>query len=106
MTKVVHCKREDFDILIDRSTPYGNMYTHLPNIFKYWSTTNKEIALCHTRTEAIEYFRRRFLQDKELQRLVIANLRNKTLGCHCKPKSCHGDVYVSFLNALDSPLNL
>ena len=27
-------------------------------------------------------------------------LKGKTLGCFCKPKSCHGDVLVELANEL------
>lgn len=28
-------------------------------------------------------------------------LRGHTLGCHCKPYACHGDVLAEYLNKLD-----
>ena len=30
----------------------------------------------------------------------LHTLKGKTLGCFCKPKACHGDVYVEYLNKL------
>jgi hypothetical protein len=29
----------------------------------------------------------------------LHELKDKRLGCYCKPLACHGDVYVELLNA-------
>ncbi len=31
----------------------------------------------------------------------VLALKGKTLGCHCKPAACHGDVIAEYLNVLD-----
>jgi hypothetical protein len=76
--------------LID-PTPYGNPFSHLP--------ISKALFPVKTRKEAIIAFEHYFYSNPELQTLVQKNLRDKVLGCHCKPKSCHGDVYVKFLSS-------
>jgi len=34
----------------------------------------------------------------------LVKLRGKTLGCHCKPAACHGDVLAKYLNEFDDGL--
>jgi hypothetical protein len=36
------------------------------------------------------------LNNKELFD-SLEELEGKTLGCHCKPKECHGDVLIELL---------
>lgn len=31
----------------------------------------------------------------------ILKLKNKTLGCWCKPEKCHGDILIEILNELN-----
>jgi hypothetical protein len=80
-TKVVHKNKEPYDILIDRSTIFGNPY---------------EIGVDGTRSEVIAKFKKYFDSNVELQ-IESEKLRGKALGCWCKPKACHGDVIVDFL---------
>lgn len=89
-TKVVHCNKESYDILIDRTTPYGNPFSH-----KEGTLAKFKVA---TRREAIEAFRKMLESEEEWQER-IKPLRGKTLGCWCRPeKSCHGDVIAEFLD--------
>ena len=46
-----------------------------------------------TRKECIEQFRIWLHSNKTLMSEIM-ELDGKVLGCHCKPKSCHGDVLV------------
>jgi SLOG domain-containing protein/uncharacterized protein DUF4326 len=34
----------------------------------------------------------------------LVKLKGKTLGCHCKPAECHGDVLAKYLNEFDDGL--
>jgi hypothetical protein len=58
-----------------------------------------------TREECIrrfrEYFAHRIVEDGIFRQRVLA-LRGKRLGCFCAPRSCHGDVYVQWLETHDS----
>lgn len=88
--RVVHCKREPYDILIDRSTPFGNPYSH-----KEGTAAQYVVA---TREEAIE-MHREWLRDRVRANEPgilewLASLYGKTLGCWCAPKACHGDNLV------------
>lgn len=74
----------------------GNPYSHLPE--------DKCSALfkCKTREEAIErydeYFDLMYGHNKEFTDIIdrIYDIyktgEDITLGCHCKPQACHGDI--------------
>ena len=82
-TVVVNKHKEPFDVYIGRPGPFGN-----PLILR----REEERAL------VLERFRRWFLRNRALQELVWRELRGKRLGCFCKPRACHGDVYVEYIN--------
>lgn len=77
----------NFDVRIDRATRHGNPY---------------RINEHGTREEVIEKFRRDAALDKNLLD-SLKLLKGKTLGCHCKPKACHGDVYVDLIRGAPIP---
>ena len=87
--KVVHCKREEFDVYIGRGSRWGNPYSH------------KEGTLAEhvvgSRTEAIQKFEEYLLSNEELM-ASLPDLKGKTLGCRCKPKTCHGDILLRYAN--------
>ena len=33
----------------------------------------------------------------------LSELENKTLGCFCKPKSCHGDILIKLIQEQQNP---
>lgn len=74
-TRVVHCKREKYDIYIGRPGKWGNPYLVGP----------------HTRENAIALYRLWIMQQPELL-ADLHELKGKTLGCWCAPKDCHGRV--------------
>jgi hypothetical protein len=81
---------EKYDVYIGRGTLWGNPY---------------QMGKEGTREEVIEKFaydfKRRFLKLPDKFDENIEKLRGKTLGCHCKPAACHGDVIANYLNAQD-----
>lgn len=81
-TKVVHVNKEPCDVVIDRSSIWGNPFDTGP------------------RSEKIRKYEE-YLMNNEYLMSRIEELRGKTLGCWCKPKACHGDVIVNVLNGLD-----
>lgn len=81
--RVVHCKREPYDVLIDRTTRYGNPYP---------------ISKNRTREQAIEQFREYLYRNPKLVEQVKRELRGKVLGCWCAPKACHGDILLAVAN--------
>lgn len=84
VTRVVHCKRESFDVMIDRTTIFGNPFP----LIKY------------SRPESILQYSVWFYRQLELVpefKEAVLELKGLTLGCWCKPKACHGDVIVEYL---------
>jgi hypothetical protein len=58
------------------------------------------VGTVHERGEAIGIFAEEFrdrVQRDAAYRARIEELRGKTLVCFCKPRPCHGDVYVEWL---------
>ena len=83
-------KGEHFDVYCGRGTLWGNPYA---------------IGADGDRDEVIRKFKYDFDRDylkggTTFKEKLIAH-RGKTLGCHCKPYPCHGDVLAKFLNELD-----
>ena len=46
-----------------------------------------------------EYFYKRLNEDPEFKRRIHL-LKGLRLGCFCKPKPCHGDIIVEYLNSI------
>ena len=93
MCKVVHCKKEKYDVLICRPSKWGNPYSH-----KEGTLAEFKVA---TRKEAVEKYEEYLLQNEELM-LSLYELKYKTLGCWCKPsKSCHGDILKKYVDRLE-----
>ena len=85
-TKVVHCKKEKYDVYIGRPSIFGNPF---------------EIGKDGTRKEVIKLYKKHFyylLEKDERFKWEVLGLKGKTLGCWCKPQDCHGDVIVEYLN--------
>lgn len=95
-TKVVHCQKDPYDFLIDRSTPFGNPWSHKNDTLAQFKVA--------TRLEALKKFKEYLLSNKELQER-LKPMKGKTLGCWCKPdQACHGDIIADFLDGyLDPP---
>jgi hypothetical protein len=80
---VVHCKRDPYDIYIGRPSKWGNPFSHSDGTLAKFKVS--------TRAEAIAAYREWVLQQPALI-AALPELRNKILGCWCKPAACHGDV--------------
>lgn len=83
--KVVHCKREAYDVYIGRPGRWGNPYTHLPSAPEEFRVSSRE--------EAIAMYEIWLKQQPELM-AALGELKGKVLGCWCSPRPCHGDVLV------------
>lgn len=88
--KVVHCKKEPFDVYIGRPSIWGNPYSHKDG--------TKAQFRVSTIQEAIEKYRDYILGNPELLSR-LPELAGKTLGCWCKPGPCHGDVLLELANS-------
>jgi hypothetical protein len=75
-TRVVHCRRERYDVYIDRPSRWGNPFV---------------VGRDGTREEVIAKYRQWLMGRPDLL-ARLGELRGKVLGCWCKPKACHGDV--------------
>jgi len=93
-TRVVHCKKESYDIYIGRPSKWGNPFTHIKD-----RKTKAEFVV-ETRKESIDRYREWILNQPELLK-SLSELKGKVLGCWCKPKSCHGDILVELIEKLD-----
>ena len=86
-TTVVNVNTDQCDVYIGRRTIYGNPFI---------------LGKDGDRKEVLKkfkvYFYARIASDESYER-EVNSLREKRLGCHCKPKSCHGDVYVNYLES-------
>lgn len=89
--RVVHCKKEPFDVYIGRPSPWGNPFSH-----KEGTLAEHRVA---TREEAVARFREWFLSRPDLVEKAKRELKGKVLGCWCKPASCHGDVLLEIANS-------
>jgi len=91
-TRVVHCKKEPYDVYIGRPSKWGNPFTH-----KSDSTQAKYLK--PTRREAVEAYKEYILTGEGKHLLEdLDELEGKTLGCWCKPKLCHGDILIEIIN--------
>ena len=89
--KVVHCKKEKYDVYIGRGSKWGNPFSHKKG------TQAKFVV--GSREEAIEKYREYILSQQDLID-SLPELKDKVLGCWCAPKSCHGDVLIELVNKL------
>jgi len=81
--KVVHCKKEFYDVYIGRPSKWGNPFSCKEDTLAKYKVKNRE--------ESIKKYEEWILNQPELLK-DLHELKDKTLGCWCKPKACHGDV--------------
>ena len=79
--KVVHCKKEKFDIYIGRPSKWGNPFT---------------IGKDGSREEVIVKYEAWIRNNPELLK-DLHELNSKTLACWCSPKPCHGDILIKLI---------
>ena len=79
---VVHCKHDEYDVYIGRPSKWGNPFV---------------VGVHGTRRQVIEKFEEWLRKQPELMK-ALPELRGKTLGCWCKPSTCHGDVLERLAN--------
>lgn len=78
MTRVVNKRVEPYEIYIGRGSKWGNPFV---------------IGRDGTREEVIAKYRKYILNNLCLMS-QLGELKDKVLGCFCKPLACHGDVLV------------
>lgn len=77
--KVVHCKREPYDIYIGRPSKWGNKFV---------------IGKDGTRAEVVKKYEDWLFTQPDLLK-QLPELEGKTLGCWCYPQLCHGMVLIT-----------
>jgi hypothetical protein len=92
MNKVVHCKKEKYDVYCGRPSKWGNPFTHI----KDKKTLAKYIK--PTRDEAVDAYRE-YIENGDGKHLLkdLHELKDKVLGCWCHPKKCHGDILAELV---------
>jgi len=93
MTRVVHVRKEPFDIYI------GRAYAEFPE--SKWNNPF-HVGFGGDRHTVIHKYWIHLQENPELLS-AIAELRDKTLGCWCKPRDCHGDVLVALADNQSLP---
>jgi len=86
--KVVHCKKEPYDVYIGRGSKWGNPFTHKTGTQAKWIVGSRE--------EAIRAYEVWIKKQPELMN-SLHELKDKVLGCWCKPLLCHGDVLIKLV---------
>lgn len=101
-TNVVHCKKEPYDEYIGRGSRLGNPFTHIKDrkTLAQYVVDSRESSILN-----FEVYLRTLLENQRLSgsselKDHLLSLRGKTLGCFCKPKSCHGDVIAKIIEEL------
>lgn len=79
--KVVHCRRERYDVYIGRPSKWGNPFI---------------VGRDGSREECIALYGEYITHNPELIS-SLGELEGKILGCWCHPKACHGDVLIELL---------
>jgi hypothetical protein len=79
--RVVHCKREPYDVYIGRPSKWGNPFS---------------IGKDGNRIEVIAKYNLWIYRQPDLL-ASLDELRGKVLGCWCAPQACHGDVLLRLL---------
>lgn len=90
MTTIVNIKKHKCDIYIGRGSKWGNPFTHIKN------KNTKALYIVDTRDEAILKYKEWILSQQHLLD-SLHELKDKRLGCYCKPKSCHGDILIELI---------
>lgn len=76
---VKNVNREKYDVYIGRGSKWGNPF---------------KIGIDGDREQVIEKYRTYLKQDINLIAVAKKELEGKTLGCHCYPQACHGNVLI------------
>ena len=90
MTTIVNLRIEKYDVYIGRAGRGKDGYFGNPFSF---GTREQNIS------DFMDYFYSR-LESDPVFRYRVGQLRDKTLGCFCKPLACHGDVIKEYLDSL------
>ena len=82
---VVNKYKDKYDVYIGRPSIFGNPFS----VKEY----GREGCIARYK----EYFYKRIKEDVKFKEEVL-KLKDKVLGCFCKPLACHGDVIKEYLD--------
>jgi hypothetical protein len=94
-TRVVHFKKESFDIYIGRPSKWGNPFSHKNDTLAEFKVKDRK--------EAIAKYEQYLISNKTLMKSLY-ELKGKTLGCWCKPQSCHGDILAKWADGFGNEI--
>jgi len=83
--KIVHCKREKYDLYIGRPSIWGNPFS---------------IGKDGTREEVIKKYEEYVRNNKALMNWISLLHKDTVLGCWCHPQPCHGDIIIKIWKEL------
>ena len=90
---IIHKSKGNYDVYIGRPSKWGNPFTHIKD------KETKAEFIVSTRKESIErYYEWITTGDGKYLLDDLHELKDKTMGCWCKPKACHGDILVELVN--------
>ena len=96
-TKVVHFRKEDYDVFIGRPSKWGCPFTIIKD-----RSTRAEYVVGSRKELFVKY--EDWLENGDGKHLLndLHELKDKRLGCWCKDlggkgKKCHGDVLVKLI---------
>jgi hypothetical protein len=97
-TKVINIKRESQYQGLKSTANYEYIGRG-----SYWGNPYSLYEDGDDRDEVIRKYKYDFDYEKfpNKEKIEVHKLTGKTLGCFCKPSSCHGDVLANYLNAHD-----
>jgi hypothetical protein len=87
MSRVVHVKRDRYDVYVGRPTKWGNP-------FAIGKDGSREVVI-------VKY--RAWLFNQPHLLAALPELRGKVLACWCAPLACHGDVLAELANSDEAP---
>jgi len=77
--KVVHCKKEKYNVYIGRPTVFGNPFA---------------IGKNGTREDVIRKYEEYARKNPSLLNFISLLTKDCVLACWCSPNACHGDVII------------
>ena len=104
LTRIVHLKKEPYDIYIGRPGKWGNPYSHKEGTLAEFKVAN--------RAEALEKYEKYLLENETLYNSLI-ELKGKTLGCWCcnsddehsnSKIKCHGQILAKYADSIGMSL--
>lgn len=87
---VVNLYKEPYEVYIGRPSEFGNPYSHMKGTLAQFQVKNRD--------EAVDKFEEYVKAHPELIPEIKTKLKNKVLGCFCKPLKCHGDILARIAN--------